>query len=73
MGYKNKHSPHGWRSSLRTLTMETVEEHGFTFDIIEAQLNHKIGSNVQQAYIRTDFLKLRYELLEWWEDFLTDN
>jgi integrase len=70
MGYKNKHSPHGWRSSLRTLTMET-EKREFDFDIIEAQLNHKIGSNVERPYIRTDLMQLRYKLLEWWEEFLT--
>ena len=67
---KGIHSPHGWRSAFQTLAAERYKEHKFPLEVIEAQLHHKIGSKVTQAYLRTDFLDERYKLLEWWERFL---
>jgi len=72
LGLKDIHSPHGWRSAFRTIAAEKYKEHKFPFEVIEAQLHHKIGDKVTQAYLRTDFLDERRELLEWWEKFLID-
>ena len=70
LGYQGVHTPHGWRSSFRTIAAEKYKEHKFPFEVIEAQLHHKIGNKVTQAYLRTDFLDERRELLKWWEEFL---
>ena len=70
LGYQGVHTPHGWRSSFRTIAAEKYKEHKFPFEVIEAQLHHKIGDKVTQAYLRTDFLDERRELLKWWEEFL---
>ena len=70
LGYKGIHSPHSWRSSFRTVAAEKYKEHKFPFEVIEAHLHHKIGDKVTQAYLRTDFLDERRELLKWWEDKL---
>ncbi len=70
LGYQGIHTPHGWRSSFQTIAAEKYKEHKFPLEVIEAQLHHKIGSKVTQAYLRTDFLDERYKLLEWWERFL---
>jgi len=70
LGLKGIHSPHGWRSSFKTVAAEKYKEHNFPFEVIEAQLHHKIGNKVIQAYLRTDFLEERFNLLEWWEQFL---
>ena len=72
LGYQGIHTPHGWRSSFRTIAAEKYKEHKFPFDVIESQLHHKIGNKVTQAYLRTDFLDERRELLKWWEEFLID-
>jgi integrase len=72
LGLKDIHSPHGWRSAFRTIAAEKYKEHKFPFEVIEAQLHHKIGNKVTQAYLRTDFLEERFKLLEWWENFLSD-
>jgi len=72
LGYQGIHTPHGWRSSFRTIAAEKYKEHKFPFEVIEAQLHHKIGDKVTQAYLRTDFFEERRELLEWWEKFLVD-
>lgn len=69
---KDIHSPHGWRSTFRTIVAEKYKEHKIPFEVIESQLHHKIGNNVTQAYLRTDFLEERFNLLEWWENFLSD-
>jgi len=64
------HNAHGWRSSFSTICYEKQKEHGFTFEVIESQLSHKVGNSVVRAYMRSDFLEERYKLLEWWEKFL---
>jgi len=70
LGYQGIHTPHGWRSSFQTIAAEKYKEHKFPFEVIEAQLHHKIGSKVTQSYLRTDFFDERRELLKWWEGFL---
>ncbi len=67
-----EHTPHGFRSSFETIAMERQKEHGYSFEAIEAQLHHNIGTKVTRSYLRTDFLEERYKLLEWWEDYLTN-
>ncbi len=70
LGYQGIHTPHGWRSSFQTIAAEKYKEHKFPFEVIEAQLHHKIGNKVTRAYLRTDFLDERRKLLKWWEGFL---
>ena len=62
-----EHNAHGWRSSFSTICYERQKEHGFGAEVIESQLSHSIGSNVKTAYLRSDFLEERRELLGWWE------
>ena len=69
LGYDNHHS-HGFRSSFSTICYEKQREHGFSDAVIEAQLAHIIGNKVVQAYMRSDFLEERRELLKWWYEFL---
>jgi len=65
------HTPHGFRSSFSTLAYEHQKEHGFSSEVIETQLSHSVGGRVKVAYLRSDFLEDRRELLEWWYKFLT--
>ncbi|MDQ7032371.1 MAG: tyrosine-type recombinase/integrase [Desulfonauticus sp.] len=64
------HQPHGFRSSFSTLCYLKQPEHGFGAEVIETQLAHVIGTKVTRAYMRSDFLEERRQLLEWWEKFL---
>jgi integrase len=64
---------HGLRSSFSTICYEHQREHGFSAEVIESQLAHKVGSKVTRAYLRSDFLDERRELLEWWELFIENN
>ncbi len=65
MGFKA--TAHGFRASFSTLAREYSD---FRFEAIEAQLDHRIGNEVTQAYLRTDFFEERRKLLEWWERFI---
>jgi len=65
-----EHTPHGFRSSFSTICYENHKLHGFSSEVIEAQLAHSVGSKVKLAYLRSDFLQERRELLKWWDEWL---
>ena len=58
---------HGFRSSFMDWVAEIHPQR-----LLEAEraLDHKIGSQVQRAYLRTDFFDQRRELAELWADHL---
>ncbi len=61
---------HSFRSSFSTIAYERQNEHKCSFEVIETQLSHKIGNKITRAYLRSDFLEQRRELLIWWENLL---
>lgn len=60
---KLEYRPHGFRSSLRDWLAEATDAR---HEIAETMLGHTIGSSVERAYRRTDFLDQRRELLDRW-------
>ena len=65
-GYHIEHTVHGLRSAFRSWALETGER----WDCAETQLSHSLGSAVQAAYIRSDLLSLRAEMMQRWSDFI---
>lgn len=64
LGLAGKHSPHSWRSTFSTVCREA----GKDGDVIEAQLDHKVGqAKVASIYDRARRLELRRDLLRWYE------
>ncbi|WP_370931023.1 tyrosine-type recombinase/integrase [Bartonella sp. DGB1] len=61
--------PHGFRSSLRNWLAEELKA---PYEIAETILSHVIGQKVQRAYLRTDFLEQRREIMQKWADFVVD-
>jgi integrase len=61
-----KHSPHSWRSAFSTIARDAGKDP----DSIEAQLDHLVGNKVAAAYDRAKRLKLRRELMNWYEQTL---
>jgi integrase len=59
--------PHGFRSSFRTWCAETTDT---PWEIAEMCLGHSVGSGVERAYKRTDFLDQRAGLMERWASYL---
>jgi integrase len=66
LGLKNRHSPHSWRSALKTIATDA----GKASDVIEAQLDHIVGNKTESAYDRAKRLKLRRKLMTWYEEQL---
>ena len=62
-----RYTVHGFRSSFMDWVAEVHPQR-----LLEAEraLDHQIGSQVQRAYLRTDFLDQRRELAELWADHL---
>ena len=67
LGLAGEHSPHSWRSAFSTICREA----GKDGDVIEAQLDHKVGQDkVASIYDRAKRLELRRKLMAWYEQTL---
>ncbi len=67
LGYRGQHCPHGFRSTFSTLAREALKAES---EIIERQLAHKVGSEVQGAYDRSQRLSERRQLMQDYSDLL---
>jgi len=67
IGYKGRHTAHGFRATARTILDEELE---YRTDIIEHQLAHTVKDPNGTAYNRTAFLNRRQELMQLWADYL---
>ena len=68
MGYKDKTTGHGFRSTASTI----LNENGFRPDVIERQLAHAERDQVRAAYNHAEYLKERTEMMQWWGDYLEE-
>ena len=64
--YGIPHTVHGLRSAFRSWALEQGER----WDCAETQMSHSLGSAVAAAYIRSDLLNLRAEMMQRWADFI---
>lgn len=53
-----------------TIANEKVNEHGYTYDVIEKCLAHEEKSKVRGAYNRAEYWDQRVGLMQWWADYL---
>ena len=60
---------HGFRSTFRDWVTEATNT---PREVAEMSLSHRVGSQVEQAYARSDFLDKRRLLMERWSHFVTD-
>lgn len=65
MGYKGTATAHGFRSLASTV----MNEYGFNRDAIERQLAHTENDKIRAAYNRSQYLKERTAMMQWWADF----
>jgi integrase len=65
--YRDRHSPHSWRSAFSTLAHDSEFDHA----VIEAHLDHVLhNGSVAADYDRGKRLVARQELMRWWGDTL---
>lgn len=65
------HRAHGFRSSASTMLNDMAAREGgrrFNFEHIEAQLAHRSGNAVRDAYQRSTFLEQRRLMMQAWAD-----
>lgn len=67
IGYKDKHCPHGFRASAKTMLEEEFE---YDPRYVEMQLGHVVKDSNGTAYNRAKFIKQRAEMLQIWADWL---
>ena len=60
--------PHGFRSALRTWLTDHTD---ISYEIAEMIVAHQVGSQVERAYNRTDYLEQRRDYMELWSVFVT--
>jgi integrase len=61
---------HGFRSTFRDWASEVTSA---PREIAEMSLSHRVGSNVERAYARSDLLDKRRSLMERWSGFVCGN
>ena len=66
-GYKGIHSPHGFRSSAKTMLME---RRGYDELITELALGHSMLNKYGRAYNRMEGLDQRARMMKEWADYL---
>jgi integrase len=59
---------HGFRSTFRDWASEVA---GASREIAEMSLSHRVGSDVERAYARSDLLDKRRALMERWSMFVS--
>lgn len=70
MGYSSSQTTaHGFRATARTLIVEMLQ---CPESVVEAQLAHAVKDANGTAYNRTEFIKLRVEMMQKWADYLED-
>jgi len=54
---------------LRSLITDVLNENEFHTDAIERQLDHVEGNKVRRAYLRSDFMDKRKQMMQWFADW----
>lgn len=67
LGYKDIHSPHGFRSSAKTMLMERL---GYDELITELALGHRMLNAYGTAYSRMDLLHQKANMMTAWANYL---
>ena len=66
--YGIQHTVHGLRSAFRSWALDQGER----WDCAETQMSHSLGNAVAAAYIRSDLLTLRAEMMQRWADYIDE-
>ena len=67
MGRKDAMTPHGMRSSFRDWAEETTH---YSRAVIESSMARALGTKVEVAYLRSDLIEKRRQLMAEWADFV---
>ena len=60
-------TPHGFRSSFRIWAAEATE---YPRELAEIALSHAVGSAIEAAYMRSDLIEQRRDMMDQWAEFV---
>lgn len=66
MGYHSRMTGHGFRAVAST----ALREQGYSRDLVELQLAHLVGTEVERAYNSMELLTDRTRMMQAWADYL---
>ncbi len=70
LGFKDQQTVHGFRAWLSTKAREAGS---FPRDVVEAALAHTVARDATEAaYLRSNFLEQRVELMRWWGEWVDE-
>ena len=72
MGWKDRATGHGFRSTFSTHLHEVADVTGFHSDLIEFQLAHHDRNGVRAAYNKAKYLNQRHGMMQWWSNYLDE-
>lgn len=67
LGYKDKHVPHGFRTTFKTLAQDVLKTES---ELVERQLAHRWGNSVEATYDAVQRIEERRVLLQSYSDLL---
>lgn len=70
LGFGDEMHFHGLRSTFSTIANANTKAHGINSEIIEKCLDHTPKDRIKAIYDRNEFLKERFELMQWYSNFL---
>jgi integrase len=69
LGYKDVATGHGFRATARTMLVERL---GYSVEIVEMQLAHRVRDVHGRAYNRTQWVDQRREMMTHWAQYLAE-
>ena len=66
LGYKGRQTGHGFRGLASTI----LRENSFKRELVELQLSHLVGNEVERAYNSMELISERVEMMQWYADYL---
>lgn len=66
-GFKGKQTSH----SIRAIGRTWFEKNNIKYEVAETCLSHKVGDSTYRAYVRTDYLDERREVMQLWSNYIS--
>jgi integrase len=67
LGYAGRNTIHGFRKVAST----SLHESGlWSYEVVEKQMSHLVGTKVSRAYNRAEHLDERRKMMQWWSNYI---
>jgi len=67
LGYAGRNTIHGFRKVASTSLHESSL---WSYEVVEKQMSHLVGTKVSRAYNRAEHLDERRKMMQWWSNYI---